>query len=33
MRERCEVAIIGSGFAGSLMARVLAVLGYHVVLL
>jgi len=31
--ERCEVAIVGSGFAGSLMARVLAVLGYDVVLL
>jgi len=30
---RCEVAIVGSGFAGSLMARVLAVLGYDVVLL
>jgi len=29
----CEVAIIGSGFAGSLLARVLAVLGYDVVLL
>ena len=33
MSERCEVAIIGSGFAGSLMARVLAVLGYDTVLL
>ena len=33
MSERCEVAIVGSGFAGSLMARVLAVLGYDVVLL
>src|SRR3954464_5128141 len=33
MSERCEVAIIGSGFAGSLMARVLGVLGYNVVLL
>jgi FADH2 O2-dependent halogenase len=31
--ERCEVAIVGSGFAGSLLARVLAVLGYSVVLL
>ncbi len=31
--ERCEVAIVGSGFAGSLMARCLAVLGYDVVLL
>jgi FADH2 O2-dependent halogenase len=33
MSERCEIAIVGSGFAGSLMARVLAVLGYNVVLL
>jgi tetracycline 7-halogenase / FADH2 O2-dependent halogenase len=33
MSERVEVAVIGSGFAGSLMARVLAVLGYDVVLL
>jgi FADH2 O2-dependent halogenase len=31
--ESCEVAIIGSGFAGSILARVLAVLGYDVVLL
>src|SRR4051794_35629784 len=31
--ERCEVVVVGSGFAGSLMARVLAVLGYDVVLL
>lgn len=31
--ERCEVAIVGSGFAGSLLARCLAVLGYDVVLL
>jgi tetracycline 7-halogenase / FADH2 O2-dependent halogenase len=31
--ERCEVAIVGSGFAASLLARVLAVLGYDVVLL
>jgi FADH2 O2-dependent halogenase len=31
--ERCDVAIVGSGFAGSLLARVLAVLGYDVVLL
>lgn len=30
--ESCEVAIVGSGFAGSLLARVLAVLGYDVVL-
>lgn len=33
MTNRCEVAIVGSGFAGSLLARVLAVLGYDVVLL
>jgi FADH2 O2-dependent halogenase len=33
MSERCDVAVVGSGFAGSLMARILAVLGYHVVLL
>ncbi|MBI4419897.1 MAG: tryptophan 7-halogenase, partial [Gemmatimonadetes bacterium] len=33
MTHRCSVAIIGSGFAGSLLARVLAVLGYDVVLL
>lgn len=31
--ERCEVAVVGSGFAGSLLARVLALLGYHVVLI
>jgi tetracycline 7-halogenase / FADH2 O2-dependent halogenase len=31
--ESCEVAIVGSGFAGSLLARVLAVLGYDVALL
>ena len=31
--HRCEVAVVGSGFAGSLAARVLAVLGYDVVLL
>ncbi len=29
----CEVVVVGSGFAGSLVARVLAVLGYDVVLL
>jgi FADH2 O2-dependent halogenase len=29
---RCDVAIVGSGFAGSLLARVLAVQGYEVVL-
>jgi FADH2 O2-dependent halogenase len=33
MTERCQVAIVGSGFAGSLLARVLARLGYEVVLL
>src|SRR5262252_7105542 len=33
MSDRCQVAIIGSGFGGSLMARVLAVIGYDVVLL
>src|SRR2546423_7856236 len=33
MTQTCEVAIVGSGFAGSLLARVLAVLGYDVVLL
>jgi tetracycline 7-halogenase / FADH2 O2-dependent halogenase len=33
VRRSCEVAIVGSGFAGSLLARVLAVLGYDVVLL
>src|SRR5262249_8828969 len=33
MTRECDVAIVGSGFAGSLMARVLAVLGYDVVLL
>ena len=31
--QSCEVAIVGSGFAGSLLARVLAKLGYDVVLL
>ena len=31
--ESCEVAIVGSGFTGSLLARILAVLGYDVVLL
>jgi tetracycline 7-halogenase / FADH2 O2-dependent halogenase len=31
--ERCHVAVVGSGFAGSLMARVLAKQGYDVVLL
>jgi FADH2 O2-dependent halogenase len=33
VRGRCEVAIVGSGFAGSLLARILAVQGYDVVLL
>ena len=33
MRESCEVAIVGSGFTGSLLARVLTRLGYDVVLL
>ena len=33
MTKSCEVAIVGSGFAGSLLARVLTVLGYDVVLL
>ncbi len=33
MAERCEIAIIGSGFAGALLARILARLGYAVVLL
>jgi FADH2 O2-dependent halogenase len=33
MRDSCEVAIVGSGFTGSLLARVLTVLGYDVVLL
>lgn len=33
MTQSCEVAIVGSGFAGSLLARVLATLGYDVVLL
>ena len=33
MTQSCEVAIVGSGFAGSLLARLLAVLGFDVVLL
>jgi FADH2 O2-dependent halogenase len=33
MSDRCNVAVIGSGFAGSIMARVLAVLGNEVVLI
>lgn len=31
--QRCQIAIVGSGFAGSLLARVLALLGYDVALL
>jgi FADH2 O2-dependent halogenase len=31
--ERCHIAVVGSGFAGSLIARLLATLGYDVVLL
>jgi len=31
--DTCEVAIVGSGFAASILARVLTVLGYDVVLL
>ena len=33
MKDTCEVVVVGSGFAGSLIARVLAVQGYDVVLL
>ena len=33
MTESCEVAIVGSGFTGSLLARILTVLDYDVVLL
>jgi FADH2 O2-dependent halogenase len=33
MSERHEIVVVGSGFAGSLTARVLAVLGYDVLLL
>lgn len=33
MKQTFEVAIVGSGFAGSLLARVLATLGYDVILL
>ena len=33
MSERREIVVVGSGFAGSLVARVLAVLGYDVLLL
>ena len=31
--QSCEIAIVGSGFAGSLLARILSVLGYDVTLL
>ncbi len=33
MTECCEIVIVGSGFAGSLLARMLTKIGYHVVLL
>ena len=33
MKRSCDVAIVGSGFAGSLLSRVLALLGYDVALL
>ena len=33
MTERCDVAVVGSGFAGSILARALAVAGRRVVLL
>jgi len=33
MTKRSAIAIVGSGFAGSLLARVLAKMGHHVVLL
>ena len=33
MSERCDVVVVGSGFAGSLIARILRTLGYHVLLL
>ena len=33
MKERCEIAVVGSGFSGSLIARILATQGYDVVLL
>jgi FADH2 O2-dependent halogenase len=33
VKQACEVAIVGSGFTGSLLARILSVLGYDVVLL
>jgi tetracycline 7-halogenase / FADH2 O2-dependent halogenase len=33
VKQSCEVAIVGSGFAGSLLARVLTTVGYDVALL
>lgn len=33
VKQSCEVAVVGSGFTGSLLARILSVLGYDVVLL
>ena len=33
MTRKCAVAIVGSGFAGSILARVLAIQGHHVVLI
>jgi FADH2 O2-dependent halogenase len=33
MTKRCAIAIVGSGFAGSILARVLAIQGHHVVLI
>ena len=33
MIKRCSVAIVGSGFAGSLLARVLAIQGHRVILI
>src|ERR1041385_9228090 len=33
VKQSCEGAIVGSGFAGSLLARVLTRIGYDVVLL
>jgi len=33
MSKRCSVAIVGSGFAGSILARVLAIQGHRVVLI
>lgn len=33
MTKRCSVAVVGSGFAGSILARVLAIQGHRVVLI